>query len=322
MATLDDAVTNLQRFIGHLVEAAGTLGHVSDHLEETARQFAQLEDAAEDEGNGLAGHVDEALSALSSGLHEVEDALHQLDRAAGDSERSLGQGKETIEQTAADLEEKVRTTLTDVDEGHGALSSEGFQALGHTLDELEQELATEWKETGQALNDLETNLQGQAKEAQEAWDEAEAALDSATAEAAAEESQLESEGTDGVSAFEAAAGEAESHCTSLDQELDVVYGALTSGVDAQGGEWEHAIQDLAQSLVAFVQDGERDRLQEPAALLDEDALDALGREYDALSAGLGAATSAVAELDTLADDLVKSQAVVGQVGELMNALGG
>ena len=57
MATLDDAVTNL-RAVHRPLTGRGRearLGHVSDHLEGTARQFAQLGAAAEDGETGSPG---------------------------------------------------------------------------------------------------------------------------------------------------------------------------------------------------------------------------------------------------------------------------
>lgn len=322
MANLDEAVVNLERFIGKVVEATGTLGDVSEHLEEKAREFAKLEDSAEQDGDTVTGHLDEALAAVAQGAGEAEDALAELENAAGEGERALGESKDQVEQTASDLEDKVRTAVADVDEAHGSLSSDGFQALGQTLDDLEQEMDAEAGETAQALNAMETDVQGFAKEAEAAWQEAEAAVDAAVAEIATQESDVEKEATEGTSAFEAAAVQVEAQCTSIDQELEALYATLESTVESEGGHWEQAVQDLGQTLLAFLRDGERERLEEPAALLDDQALDALDREYGAVEAGLGAAESTATELSPLADELVRSQSVVGQVDELMNSIGG
>lgn len=322
MANLDEAVVNLERFIGTLTEATGVLEDVSEHLEEKAREFAKLEDAAGEDGDTVSGHLDEALDALEDARGEAEDALADLEHAAGEGERSLSEGRDEAEQTASDLEDKVRTALADVDEAHASLSSDGFQTLGQTLDDLEGQMEAEANETAQALNAMETDAQGLLREAETAWQEAESAVDAAAADVAAQESAVENEATEGTTAFEAAAVEAESRCTSIDQELETLYGALESTVGTEGAAWDQAVQDVTQTVLTFLQEGGRERLEEPAALLDDEALDGLDREYDTLAAALGAAESTATELPPLADELVRSQSVVGQVAELMNALGG
>ncbi len=55
MATLDDGVTNLQRFVASLAMATSALEKSGEHFKESGQRFAQLEDEAGDEGDGLNG---------------------------------------------------------------------------------------------------------------------------------------------------------------------------------------------------------------------------------------------------------------------------
>ncbi|MET0556612.1 MAG: hypothetical protein ABW221_26475 [Vicinamibacteria bacterium] len=322
MAGLDEAVANLERFIGKLTEATGVLGDVGEHLDEKAREFAQLEQAAGEDGDTVSGHLDEAQDALESARGEAEEALADLEHAAGEGARSMSEAKDQADQSASDLEDKVRTALADVDEAHQSLASDGFQALGQALDELEQQMQAEANETVQALDAMVTDVQGLAQEAEMTWQEAESAADVAAAVVAAAESAVESGAGEGTTAFEAAAVEAESQCASIGQELEALYGALQSTVAAEGGAWDQAIEHLARALVTILEDGGRERLDEPAELLGDEAFDALDREYDTVAAGLGAAETTATELLPLADELVRSRSVVGEVSELLKALGG
>jgi hypothetical protein len=91
-------------------------------------------------------------------------------------------------------------------------------------------------------------------------------------------------------------------------------------VDAAGGELGEAAQDLLQEAVGFVEAGGQARLEAPADTLEEDALGPLGEEYAALGAALHSAAATAAELEPLADDLLKCKVVVGQIDKLLNAM--
>jgi methyl-accepting chemotaxis protein len=322
MATLDDGVVNLQRFVANLANATSALGQVDDYLGAKARSFTELENEAADEGDGLSGHLEDAGSALDTGKGEVTDALGDLAQAATDGQQALGEAEDKVEQAASDLEEKVQTALTDLDEANTSLTDEGFQALGHTLDEAEQELQAESQETEQAFTELETAVHGFETEAQTAWDDAEHELETATSELGEGESTIETEGSEGVHAFETAATEMETHCAALEGDLELIYHALSSGVEAQGHEWEQAVQNVAREAVGFAQDGQQQRLDDPATMLDDDALGSLDQEYTTLAAVLDMATAIAGELEPLGEELVKCQAVVVEVDELMSALAG
>ena len=59
MATLDQGVVNLQRFVGLLASATSAHEHVGDHVKEASRRFSELDNEAEQEGGGLNDHLTE-----------------------------------------------------------------------------------------------------------------------------------------------------------------------------------------------------------------------------------------------------------------------
>lgn len=322
MATLDDGVLNLQRFVASLATSTEALGKISDFVKTLDHGLDALDNEAGAEGGGLNEHLGEAATALESGESDARQALTDLTHAATAGEQTIGGARDKVEHAAADVQEKAQAVMTAVEEANGTLSNEGFQALGHTLDQAEHDLQNEAQEEDQALQELDTAVQGFAGEAQGAWGEAEGALDEATHHLADGESSVESEATDGVQAFETLGGEIESFCTSLEGELEVIYDALTSGVDAQGHEWNEGVQNLAQQAAAFLESGEQHRLAQPASMVDEDALKPLSQEYATVGALLDVAVATAGELEPLSEELGKSQTVVAQVDELMSALSG
>jgi chromosome segregation ATPase len=322
MATLDQGVQNLQRFLAYLAEATSALGQVSQHVEQTAHGLEGLEKQAGEDGGGLTHSLEEAQAALDSGTAEATQSLTAVATAAGEGQQALGTAREQLDHAATGLEDKVHTALTDLAEADGSLTSDGFEALDHALGEAEQELQKELQETEQALNAMETAVQAMDTDAQSAWHDTEHELESAATELGECASKVEAEGTEGVHAFEAEATEMESRCTTLQGDLELVYDTMGTGVLAQAHEWEQGVHELVNDEVTFVTDGQKERLDDPASMLHEEALSALDGEYKALGAVLELASTAADELTPLADELVKSDSVVAEVGQLMDALAG
>jgi len=322
MATMDQGIANLQRFITNLINATSAVGQVDEHFEAKAKVFDELEKSAGEEGDGLNHHFEEAGTALDTGKGEAESALADLGKAGHDGEQHLGESEQKIEQTATDLEQKVTTALHDVDQANTTLADSGFTALGHTIEEAEQALQKELQETEGKFNEFETAVQGFQTENEKAWHDGEHALETATTEMGQEQSTVEKDATEGVHGFETAATEMESHCTSLQGELETIYKAVTAGVETQGHEWEQHVQELGTQGTTFVHDGQQNRIDAPAGMLENEALHALSQEYETLGTVLEVAAATATELEPLGEDLVKSQVVVAQVDELMNALAG
>jgi chromosome segregation ATPase len=322
MAAYDESVQNLQRFLVLLSGATNALGQVTQHVEEETQTLDGMEKQAAEDGDGLSGDLQEAHSALETGAAEVTEALSDVGTAATEGQQALGGAQDELDQAASDLEEKAHTALTAVGDADTSLTDAGFQALGHTLDEAEQELQQELQDATQAIDEMEAAVKAMETAAQAACDEAEHELESAASELGEAVSKVEAEGAEGVQAFEVAAGEMESRCTSLEGDLEVIYESLVSGVEAQGHEWEQAVQGAVQDGVAFVADGRQERLDDPAAALETEALGALDHEYEALSALLSTAGAVADELMPLAHELVPCEAVVAKVGQLMDALAG
>jgi predicted nucleic acid-binding Zn-ribbon protein len=320
MATTDDPIANLQRFIASLTMSNGALEKITQHVQETSHGFTQLEAEAHDHGNSLKEHLEEFRSKLDAAEDDVRQAIEDVRHAAADGQQALAEAEGHVEQAGGEFEEKAHAVSAQLDEEHSRLTDQGFTVLGHTLDQAEQQLESERQESEQAFKELEGAVHGFETEAQTAWEAAHGAFDQATSAASHEESELAAEASTAHQAFDSAASEIDGVCHSLEGEIGTIYDAFTAGVDAAGGELGGAAQNLLQEVVGFIEAGGQSRLEGPANTLEEDALGPLGEEYAALGTALHSAAATTAELAPLADDLLKSRAVVGQIDKLVNAV--
>jgi len=320
MATLDEGVINLQRFIGALVNAHGAVEQLTSHFEEKTRTFTELDGQAAHEGDGLNHHLEEAAGALQTGEQDASTALGDLTQAATEGESSTEEGKDLVGKAASDVEEKARAVVDALEGAHSTLTEQGFTALGHTLETAENELQAEDGHCTEALGALVTAAQGKEAESHTAWDAAQGELEHAATDTEHAASDVEAAATDTEHGFEAAGTEGASQCTALEGELEQIYHALVSGVETQGHDWEQGVQQAAQDAASFLHDGEEHQLVQPATLLHDEALAGLQHEYEALSTVLEASTSLVGEVPPLSEDLVKAESVVADVDEVMNAL--
>jgi DNA repair exonuclease SbcCD ATPase subunit len=320
MATTDDPIANLQRFIASLTQSNGAVGKITQHVQETSHEFTQLEAEVHDHGGALKEDVEDFRSKLDAAEAEVRQAIEDLKHAAESGQQALAEAEGHVEQAGGDFEEKLHAVSAHLEEEHSRLTDQGFTVLGHTLDQAEQQLESERQESDQAFKELEGAVHGLETEAQAAWQAAHGALDHATSGASQEESGLASEATSAHEAFLSAASEIDGACHSLERDIGASYDRFTAGVDAAGTELNGATRNLLREAVAFVEAGGQAHLEEPANALETDALSPLGEEYAALGATLHSAAAIVAELDPLADNLLRCKAVVGEIDKLVNAI--
>jgi chromosome segregation ATPase len=320
MATTDDPIANLQRFIASLTMSNGAVEKITQHVQETSHGFTQLEAEAHDHGGSLKEHLEEFRSKLDAAEDEARRAIEDLRHAAESSQQALAEAEGHVEQAGDDFEEKVHAVSAHLDDEHSRLTDQGFTVLGHTLDQAEHQLDSERQESEQAFKELEGAVHGFETEAQTAWETAHGAFDHATSDVSHEESELAAEASGAHQAFDSAGSEIEGACHSLEGDIGTIYDTFTAGVDAASTELDGATQNLLQEAAGYIEAGGHEHLEEPASALEADALGPLGQEYTGLDAVLHSAATTASELEPLADDLVKAKAVVAEIDKLVNAV--
>lgn len=320
MAEFDQAVVNLERFIGLLVNATSAVGQVEDHVVECARQLGELEQDAGEEGGGLNDRLEELATTLEAEEAETVTALGELRQVGADAQTNVAGLYTTVEQAAIDLEQAAAKVEAELEQAVTQLDREGFEPFDQALEAARQELEASGQQAEQALTELAGAAAGFETEAESAWNEAEAEMESSANALVAAETEIEAEAQEGVQGFDAAADALEAACGTLVTEVDQIYDALDAGVATQGQEWEQAVDAAAQDALAFVTEARERRLEPSAAAVGDAALGSLDQEYESLGTVLDAAAVHAADLEPLSAELGRAQSVVVQIDELMAAL--
>ena len=320
MAEFDQAVTNLERFIGLLMNATSAVGQVETHVVECARQLGELEQDAGESGGGLNDRLEELLTTLESEETETVTAMGELRQVGADAHPNVAGLYTNVEQAAIELEQASTAAGTELEQAATQLDTEGFDTFHQALENAQQELDASSQEAEQSLAELVSAASGFESEAEAAWNEAESELESSTTALVEAESGIEVEAQEGVQGFDAAADSLEAACATLVSEVDQIYDALDIGVAAQGQEWEQAVEAAVREALAFVGEAREQRLEPSASMVDDEALGGLGMEYESLGVVLDASEAPLGELTPLSAELARAQAVVVQIDELMAAL--
>jgi chromosome segregation ATPase len=322
VAAPDDGLANLQRFIAHLIAATGGLEASLERFKEAGQQLATLEDESAVEGDGLNQQLTEMTTAVEAGVDAAGDALGAVERAAADGQETASRARHQIEAAASEAEEDTERTLLELADAHANLLAQGFAALGQRLDASEQELEAEAQRLEQAFTGLEASLAEQRSEGVAAWEGAEGELDDSIGQLTQAGSAVGSAAGEGIQGFAAAQDEFEQRCSDLAGDVDLMYDRLDAAVAEQGHDWEQHLAGLTKEALGFVESGAQEQLEQPAGLVEDEALQALEGELGALEAVLDAGADAVGPLHSLAEELARCQSVVVQIAELMNALAG
>jgi DNA repair exonuclease SbcCD ATPase subunit len=320
MVDFDQAIVNLERFIGLVVNATSAVGQVEDHVVENGRRFGELEQDAGEGGGGLNDRLEELATTLEAEEAEAVTALGELAQAGTTAQQDVTELDAKVEQAATDLDQAADAVEAGLEQASTQLDHEGFEPWGQAMEAAQQELEASEQEAEQSFTELVTAVGGFASEAEAAWNEVETELDESTTALVEAETALEAEAQEDVQAFDAAADAFEGACGALVTDVDQIYDALDTGVAAQGQEWERTVDAAAQEMLTFVQDAREQRLQTSASMVDDEALGTLNQRYEALGTVLDAAAAPLAELEPLSAELARAQTVVGQIDELMNAL--
>lgn len=320
MTDFDQAITNLERFLGLVANATSAVGQVEDHVEQNGRAFGELEQDAGADGDALNDRLQELTTVLEAEEGEAIAALGELTTAGTDAQQDVGEVQAKVDQAATDLDQTAGAVEGKLEQADSQLATEGFEPLHQALEDSQQELEASSQETAQSLTELVTAVGGFETEAEAAWSEGDAEFDESTTAMTDAETAIETVAQDGVQAFEMAADAFDDACGTLVTEVDQIYDLLDASVAEEGQEWEQTVDSAAQDAVTFVGDARQQRLEASASMVDDEALATLNQEYEALGTVLDAASTPLGDLEPLSGELARAQTVVVQIDELMSAL--
>ena len=152
MADMDQAVVNLERFIGLLANATSAVGQVEDHVVENGKQFAELEQDAGEEGGGLNDRLEELATTLETEEGEVVTALGELTQAGTTAQQDVTEVDTKVEQAATDLDQTANAVESALEQASTQLGNEGFEPVEQALEAAQGELETSSQELEQSLD--------------------------------------------------------------------------------------------------------------------------------------------------------------------------
>jgi uncharacterized phage infection (PIP) family protein YhgE len=322
VATLDDGVRNLERFLGYLALATGEVQRVATELAATEQELAQLERDAGEQGGALSDWLEELRSGIDSAAQEATDAVSALAEGGGAAREVVSEGLDRLQEGAELAEERVEGAGDDVDEGHARLLEQGFEALGQMLDGLGQDVETARGQAEACTDELLAGVQGYRTETDDAWAGADASTGQAAGDCAALAASVEESVRDSMQMLEAEGGAVEQACSSLAGDLDAIYDGLSQTADEEEKALAAALADVTEAVDGHVESGRADLLEGPSQELETGALPRLSAGLDGVAALLGDAASLREQLPALTADLAKCQVIVGKVDELLQAMAG
>jgi hypothetical protein len=320
MATLDDSVRNLERFVGLLTVATGELERVGKDLADSQKDLSQLDHEAAAEGGGLNDRLEDLESALESAEENATGALQDLHDTAVAAQETIDESQERLEVAVREVEERTRDASDAVEDAHSRLLDQGFEALGRVVDEVRTEAETAREAAAGLTEELVIAVRGFEAECEPAWNQGEAALDEALSDAQTLDASLEAAADECVEGLESEAHELEGACTSLELDVTTIYQGLAETADAEQQALCETLRAAAQAAASTVETDGQERLELPARTVEEQGLTPLAAELAELAAVIADGALVKETLPPLTADLAKCQAVIGQINDLLQAV--
>lgn len=318
----DEAVANLQRFISVLT---ATIEEVHDH----ASTIEDDTDAIEDLDSDTQGALDDLASALSDfeddAVGAEQDALEQIQalrqEAREGAETRLERAGNEVERAQNDFDGVLEDGSARLDEAHSSLTDDGFGGLESSMESVESALAQDRQEAEGAFDQLDGAVAEFETRATGAYTDTTGEVDQTVAEAATQQSAIETDGGDGVTALDGVGDDVDAHCRAQAAELEGLYDGWGPEIQTDATELVDEVSTLLVEASVAVDALVQDELTEPVDAVLNDAFTPYLAELDELQAFLEDARGpATGELALLVDDLEKALAVVETIAELLKAL--
>jgi hypothetical protein len=323
MSGQDQSVTNLERFIGHLVQAAGALQRIGGHIEDSTSALEPFGHAADADGNGLNTQLEHMDSTLANGTREAIQALGEAMKAANEGAAGVSGRRESATNAADDVQVRSGTVESTLRDAEASLVADGFEALLHVLGALEAGVGAATDEAVKESGALENTCEQLEQDSQRAWDAAQSELDDGKATCEQAEDSLQGERTKSVDAFEDQASHLESTCSAALDQVGALYDTLETTVQSEGVEWAENLEHEREQAAELIAEAAKDRLGSAVEMATEAGLGALSDEYQILSPVVFERTHAVSEsAEAVAPDAAAGLNTIPKIRQLLEALAG
>jgi hypothetical protein len=284
MASLDEGVGNLERLCGLLAQANGSLKDQTTRAEADADAVQVLEDRCDRELDRLGDELETLQDTAKSDSQEGASAVEGLGTLARTvaDERLVAVDHDLGDAQAA-AQQRLDESETSLESGFGELTSAGFEALASALDAVEG------------------GVQGSAETA--------ASIEETGA-------GCESGWSDELPA------DLESQCSAASDGVAGAYAGFGSEGLGEGEALLDRVSSLGGGASDFLLNEESGQVETAGAAAAEQAFPELLAELAGVQATLEAVSQAAAALEPMVGELEIAKEAVGQVAELLAAIGG
>ncbi|MET0554269.1 MAG: hypothetical protein ABW221_14600 [Vicinamibacteria bacterium] len=318
-----DEIENLRRF----------LGIVTATIEQVQEQAETLEDHS-DRIDDLDSESDGALEDLQSALEEFEgdlesdeqDTLEKIqdlreDVREGTSQR-LARSEQDVDQAGSDWESALGENRGELEQGLSELNADGFEQLETTLAGVESDLAQDRQQAEAGFDAFETGVDELEQRVTGAIGDDEGAFDQTAQDLANQQTALETDAGDAVTALGQQGDEIDGACRALAGELEALYDAYRGEISIEGQDLIDSAEALFKGASDEIDTANEDQIETPAQAVMTDALDVYLAELGTLENTIDSMGKPAAdEMALLVDDLEKAMAIIDQIAELLAALG-
>jgi hypothetical protein len=325
MATLDEGVSNLQRFCGLLTQVNTGLQQRTQEVENAAADVERLDGSLDDALASLAGALQEAQSQMESDADDAQAAVEGLGASvlALDEER-LPPVEEDVDEAGSTFAQRTGEDGAALESASGELASAGFDALSSSLDSVEGSIQASAQDAEEAFATAASEVAAAQQQLEQGLNDTSAAAQEAAGALSGETvASLESDGASCAAAWTGELPQAlESGCTGAAGAVEGAYGGFGEESLGAGDGLIERVLVVCEQAAAFVLDDGGSQVEQAGAAAAEQAMPDLQAELDAMEATFAGGADTCGRLDPLVGELEIAATVVAQVDELLAAVGG
>jgi DNA repair exonuclease SbcCD ATPase subunit len=260
----DEGLSKFRELVSALTRAVNSMQEHNETLDTESSNLSDLEDTAED----TLGDVEEKLEEGKDDLESAHDeAVEEIDDLVGVARAgvtdTLADAVEAIDGAEERFNGAAQSAADELDEGHSALSEEGFAGLSSDLDVVEQALKQASTDMDGAGNTFEQAAQADASEVERELDEAEAKVVTATAETQRELQEVEAQAREDGQSFDDMGTAFASACETVFGEIDSSYDELDADVQDDAKGLVESIRKSVQDEAGEIEDAIGTHMKEP-----------------------------------------------------------
>jgi hypothetical protein len=319
----DESIDNLRRYVAIAADALERIQSTTPTIESNGDALDDLEHQVDEKLSALDSEADGCVSDIDSGEGEALGEVSKLTNLAQEAADSrFPDAQHDLEEAGTRIDQTLDSAGSELQTDDQHLTSQGFEALTHALDEAEQgfdQTRTQNESHFQALDDA---LKGFEGDLESAYNDSGQKLEDARTDCGDEANNLGTEASTQVQAMEAAGTDFEGGLGTLETEAGSAYDGVNEQVGTESQELTDGLSQSLEDEARHLASELTDQIEQASTLVTNETAGPHLEELGTLREAVWKAESAGADLDPLVVDLQKCQQVLDVIQRLLDSLGG